>query len=64
LVPRDGSCVDESVTIHVGRRRKKRNYKYENYHFIRSEHRYDFIAYGDDDIDTSLQESLEVSYIE
>ena len=48
----DGSCVDESVTIHVGRCRKKRNYKYENYHFIRSEHRYDFIAYGDDDIDT------------
>ena len=48
----EGSHVDEKVTIHVGRRRRKRNQKLENYHFIRKVHPYDFIDYGDDGVDS------------
>ena len=48
----DDSYVDEDVTIHVGRRRTKRNFKYENYHHVRNEHRYDFIDCGSDEIDS------------
>ncbi len=48
----DGSHVDEQVTIHVGRRRKKHNQKLENYHFIRKDRSYDYIDYGDDEIDS------------
>ena len=47
----DGSYVDEGITIHVGRRRKKCDQKYKNFHFVRKEHRYDYIDYGADDID-------------
>ncbi len=45
------STIDESVTIHVGRRRKSSNCKYENYHFVRKNHRYDFIDYGTNKVD-------------
>ena len=48
----DESYVDRDVTIHVGRRRKKRNKKFENYHFVRKDHRYDFIDCGSDAIDS------------
>ena len=47
----DESYVNEHVTIHVGRRRKRCNKKLENYHFIRKLRRYDFIEHGSDDID-------------
>lgn len=47
----DGAYVDEDISIHVGRRRKKSNRKYGNYHFVRKRHRYDFIAPNVDDID-------------
>ena len=47
----DGSYVDEHVTIHVGRRRKKCYKKLENYHFVRKKHRYDFIDCHADEID-------------
>ena len=47
----DGAYVDEDISIHVGRRRKKSNLKYGNYHFVRKRHRYDFIAPNVDDID-------------
>ena len=47
----DSSCVDENVIIHVGRRRKNTNCKYENYHFIRKGHCYDFIDYGTNKVD-------------
>ncbi|WP_035766978.1 IS4 family transposase, partial [Butyrivibrio sp. NC2002] len=47
----DGAYVDEDISIHVGRRRKKSNRKYGNYHFVRKRHRYDFIAPNADDID-------------
>ena len=48
----DGSYVDENVTIHVGRRRRKSNSKYENYHHVRTNHRYDFITCGADNVDS------------
>ena len=48
----DNSCVDENVTIHIGRRRKKNNCQYENYHFIRKCSCYDFINYGSNEVDT------------
>lgn len=47
----DGAYVDEDISIHVGRRCKKSNRKYGNYHFVRKRHRYDFIAPNVDDID-------------
>ena len=48
----DNEFVDEKVTVHVGRRRRKGNSKYENYHHVKVYHRYDFIACGTDDIDS------------
>ena len=48
----DNSFVDENVTIHIGRRRKKNNCEYENYHFIRKWHRYDFIEYRTNKVDS------------
>lgn len=47
----DGAYVDEDISIHVGRRCKKSNRKYGNYHFVHKRHRYDFIAPNVDDID-------------
>lgn len=48
----DNPSVDENITITVGRRRKKSNCHLENFHFVRKAHRYDFIKYGSDVIDT------------
>ena len=48
----DDPLVDEDVTVHIGRKRKKRNNAYENYHFIRKGHRYDFIDYRTDKVDS------------
>ena len=47
----DESYVDEEVTINVGRRRTKQNKELENYHFVRREHRYDFIDCNADETD-------------
>ena len=47
----DESYVDEEVTINIGRRRTKNNKKLKNYHFVRKEHRYDFIECYSDDVD-------------
>ena len=46
------SVIDEMVTIHIGRKYKKTNPMYENYHFIRKNCRYDFIGYGEDKVDS------------
>jgi hypothetical protein len=48
----DNSCVDEDVTIHIGRRRRNTNCQFENYHFIRKGYRYDFIDYRTNKVDT------------
>ena len=48
----DSASVDEDVTVHIGRRRRKDNCRYENYHFIRRCHRYDFIDHGTDKVDS------------
>ena len=47
----DADYVDESVTVHVGRRRISRNHRFENYHYVREGSRYDYIDYGDDKVD-------------
>ena len=48
----DGSYVDENVIIHVGRRHKTTKCKYENYHCVRKGHRYDFIDYDSNMVDS------------
>ena len=48
----DSACVDENITIHVGRRRLKSNRKYENYHYVKPHNRYDFIACSTDSVDS------------
>ena len=47
----DDSYVDRNITIHIGRRRKRSNKLYENYHYVRKHHSYDFIVPGADDVD-------------
>ena len=47
----DAPFVDENVTVHVGRRRRRCNQQHENYHSVRKNHSYDFIKPGSDDID-------------
>lgn len=42
---------DGDFTINIGRIRHGKNCKYENYHLIRKEYRYDFIEYGEDKVD-------------
>ena len=39
----DSSCVDKDLIIHIGRVRRNTSCRYENYHYIRKYHRYDFI---------------------
>jgi hypothetical protein len=48
----NSACVDENITIHVGRRRLKSNRKYENYHYVKPHNRYDFIACSTDSVDS------------
>ena len=48
----DGSYVDENVIIHVGRRHKTTKCKSENYHCVRKDHRYDFIDYDSNMVDS------------
>ena len=43
--------VDEDITIRIGRIRHKNKCNYKNYHFIKKEHRYDYIEYGEDKVD-------------
>lgn len=50
----DGTEVDKIITIHVGRRRTKKNLALENYHYIPKKRRYDFIDAESDHVDHFL----------
>jgi len=47
----DDPRVDETIIVHIGRNRKEASYQNENYHYVRSTHRYDFVEPGSEIID-------------
>lgn len=44
----EDASSDEEITVHIGRRKTKRNRKLENYHYIPTSRRYDFLDPGTD----------------
>ena len=42
---------DENITVHIGRRRTKKNAQLQNYHCLPKSRRYDFIEPGSDNTD-------------
>ena len=44
--------VDKEISINIGRRRSKKSYHLENYHYLRPSRRYDYAASRTNEIDT------------
>lgn len=47
----DNPCFDAEVTLHIGRRKTKKYQRLENFHYIPSSRRYDFLDAGANGID-------------